>query len=121
MEVYTYLPLFFNDNLPLIYIRVFILLCSASAPPTSTPAPSGARTSAAVAALSRGTDDSTIQTKLDLTPPKGTRDFYPEDKRLSNWLFDHFRRIGQNYGFEEYDAPVRIHMYTYIYTLVINH
>ena len=83
----------------------------ASVPPTtSTPAPSGARTSAAVAALSR--DDSTIQTKLDLTPPKGTRDFYPEDKRLSNWLFDHFRRIGQNYGFEEYDAPVRQHIHT---------
>ena len=88
---------------------VYIWLYTASVPSTTTSAPSGARTSAAVAALSRGTDDSTIQTKLDLTPPKGTRDFYPEDKRLSNWLFGHFRRIGQNYGFEEYDAPVRIH------------
>ena len=25
--------------------------------------------------------------RMDLTPPKGTRDFYPEDKRLNNWLF----------------------------------
>ena len=37
---------------------------------------------------------------------QGTRDFYPEDKRLSNWLFDHWRSIAASYGFEEYDAPV---------------
>jgi histidyl-tRNA synthetase len=25
---------------------------------------------------------------------------------LSNWLFDHFRRVANVYGFEEYDAPI---------------
>lgn len=43
---------------------------------------------------------------LDLSPPKGTRDFYPEDKRLQNWLFDKWRSVALKYGFEEYDAPV---------------
>ena len=37
---------------------------------------------------------------------QGTRDFYPDEKRLSNWLFNHFRSISKSYGFEEYDAPV---------------
>lgn len=44
--------------------------------------------------------------KLDLASPKGTRDFYPDDKRLSNWLFGVFRDIARRYSFEEYDAPV---------------
>jgi len=44
--------------------------------------------------------------KLNTNPPKGTRDFYPEDMRLRNWLFDHWRSVAQQYGFSEYDAPV---------------
>jgi len=43
---------------------------------------------------------------VDLEPPSGTRDFYPEDMRLQRWLFDKFRAIGDACGFEEYDAPV---------------
>ena len=43
---------------------------------------------------------------MDLSPPKGTRDFFPEDKRLQNWLFSKWRSIALRYGFEEYDAPV---------------
>mmetsp|Transcript_848 Transcript_848/g.1801 ORF Transcript_848/g.1801 Transcript_848/m.1801 type:complete len:272 (+) Transcript_848:306-1121(+) len=46
------------------------------------------------------------QTKLDTNPPKGTRDFYPEDMRLRNWLFDQWRDVAKQYGFSEYDAPV---------------
>ena len=46
------------------------------------------------------------QGKLDLNPPKGTRDFFPEDKRLNNWLFNIWRGVANRYGFEEYDAPV---------------
>ncbi|MCH2421349.1 MAG: histidine--tRNA ligase [Candidatus Poseidoniia archaeon] len=37
---------------------------------------------------------------------RGTRDFYPEDMRLRNWLFDHFTNASLLHGFEEYDAPV---------------
>ena len=44
--------------------------------------------------------------KLDTNPPKGTRDFYPEDMRLRNWLFDQWREVAKQYGFSEYDAPV---------------
>jgi histidyl-tRNA synthetase len=44
--------------------------------------------------------------KLDLQPPKGTRDFYPDDMRMRNWLFGHWKDIARTYGFEEYDAPV---------------
>lgn len=46
------------------------------------------------------------QPKLDTNPPKGTRDFYPEDMRLRNWLFDQWREVAKQYGFSEYDAPV---------------
>jgi hypothetical protein len=46
------------------------------------------------------------QPKLDKNPPKGTRDFYPEDMRLRTWLFDHWRQVAAVYGFMEYDAPV---------------
>jgi histidyl-tRNA synthetase len=45
-------------------------------------------------------------TKLDTNPPKGTRDFYPEDMRLRTWLFDQWRCVASSYGFSEYDAPV---------------
>jgi histidyl-tRNA synthetase len=44
--------------------------------------------------------------KLNTNPPKGTRDFYPEDMRLRTWLFDQWRAVAKLYGFVEYDAPV---------------
>ena len=44
-----------------------------------------------------------------LQPPRGTRDFYPEELRLRTWLFDHFRAVASAYGFEEVDAPVVEH------------
>lgn len=43
---------------------------------------------------------------LSLRPPRGMRDFYPQDMRIRNWLFDEWRRAAQLCGFEEYDAPV---------------
>jgi histidyl-tRNA synthetase len=47
--------------------------------------------------------------KINLQPPRGTRDFYPEDLRLRTWLFDHFREVSRSFGFEEFDAPVVEH------------
>ncbi|KAM7468205.1 hypothetical protein LguiB_015767 [Lonicera macranthoides] len=44
--------------------------------------------------------------KIDVNPPKGTRDFPPEDMRLRSWLFHNFREVSQLYGFEEIDFPV---------------
>ncbi len=44
--------------------------------------------------------------KSTLQPPRGTRDFPPEDFRLREWLFDHFRAVSESFGFEGVDAPV---------------
>nr|KAJ0220653.1 hypothetical protein LSAT_V11C200096310 [Lactuca sativa] len=44
--------------------------------------------------------------KVDVNPPKGTRDFPPEEMRLRNWLFQNFKEVSQLFGFEEVDYPV---------------
>jgi len=49
---------------------------------------------------------STPQIQLETNPVKGTRDFYPEEMKVRTWLFAHWRRVAQQYGFVEYDAPV---------------
>ncbi|GMU22389.1 MAG: histidine--tRNA ligase [Phycisphaerae bacterium] len=38
--------------------------------------------------------------------PKGTRDFYPEDMAVRNWIMDAWRRVSVRNGFEEYDGPI---------------
>lgn len=43
---------------------------------------------------------------LSTQPYKGARDFYPEDKRLQNYLFGNMREVCERFGYEEYDAPV---------------
>ena len=47
-----------------------------------------------------------VEEMIDLQPPKGTRDFPPEEMRKRTWLFDNFRATAQRFGFEEFDAPV---------------
>lgn len=42
---------------------------------------------------------------LSSQPYKGTRDYYPEDKRLQNYIFHVWRRVSERYGYEEYGAP----------------
>ncbi len=39
-------------------------------------------------------------------PYKGTRDFYPEDLAVQNFIFAKARQISENFGYEEYNAPV---------------
>ncbi|KAI9122262.1 hypothetical protein K1719_006951 [Acacia pycnantha] len=56
-------------------------------------------------ALSPGLLTGDVQ-KIDVNPPKGTRDFPPEDMRLRNWLFNNFKEVSRLYGFEEVDFPV---------------
>jgi len=48
-----------------------------------------------------------------LDPPSGTRDFYPQDMRVQNWLYDKFRESARHFGFQEYDAPVLEHVELY--------
>jgi histidyl-tRNA synthetase len=49
-----------------------------------------------------------------LHPPRGTRDFYPEDLRLRSWLFECFREVSRRFGFEEVDAPIVEHAELYM-------
>ena len=39
------------------------------------------------------------------TPP-GMRDFYPQEMRAQNWLFDTWRRVSEAFGCEEYEGPI---------------
>ena len=39
-------------------------------------------------------------------PVRGTRDFYPREMRIRNWLFDIWRQTSLQFGFEEYDTCV---------------
>lgn len=43
---------------------------------------------------------------LSTQPYKGARDFYPDDKRIQNYLFGVLRNTVKKYGYEEYDAPI---------------
>lgn len=44
--------------------------------------------------------------KLSTQPYKGTRDYYPEDMRLRNWIFDTWKRTCESFGYEQYDGPI---------------
>lgn len=52
--------------------------------------------------------------KLSTQSYKGARDFYPEDKRLQDYIFSVWRKVCQRYGYEEYTAPLLepIELYT---------
>jgi histidyl-tRNA synthetase len=43
---------------------------------------------------------------IDYAPPRGMRDFYPEDWRARRALFDACEDAARRWGFEFYDAPV---------------
>ena len=43
---------------------------------------------------------------MKISAVKGTRDFYPDQMRLRNWIVDAWRRVSLRNGFEEYDSPI---------------
>ncbi len=43
---------------------------------------------------------------LQTQPYKGARDFYPEDKRVQDYMFGVLRATVKKFGYEEYDAPI---------------
>jgi len=43
---------------------------------------------------------------LSSQPYKGTRDYYPAEKRIQNYIFSVWRSVAQSYGYEEYGAPL---------------
>ena len=50
----------------------------------------------------------------ELRAPRGTRDFYPDEMRLRNWLFAHYREVARQFAFEEIDAPIVEHAELFI-------
>jgi histidyl-tRNA synthetase len=43
---------------------------------------------------------------MKIPPVKGTRDFYPADMAVRNWIIDGWKRVSIRNGFEEYDGPI---------------
>ena len=43
--------------------------------------------------------------KLSTEAYKGARDFYPEEMRIRNYIFDIWRETALSFGYEEYDFP----------------
>lgn len=44
--------------------------------------------------------------KLSLEPYKGTRDFYPQDKFIQDYIFSIWRQVAKSYGYLEYDSSI---------------
>ena len=51
---------------------------------------------------------------IDLRPVKGTRDFFPSELRLRNWLFEVWRKASLKAAFEEYDTCILEHEELYV-------
>jgi histidyl-tRNA synthetase len=43
---------------------------------------------------------------MKIPPVKGTRDFYPQDMAVRNWIIDGWKKASLRNGFEEYDGPI---------------
>lgn len=43
---------------------------------------------------------------LSSQPYKGTRDYFPEEKRVQNYIFQTWRSVVEQFGYEEYGAPM---------------
>ncbi len=43
---------------------------------------------------------------MEIPPVKGTRDFYPQDMAVHNWIIDGWKQVSLRNGFEEYDGPI---------------
>ena len=42
--------------------------------------------------------------ELDTKPYKGVRDFYPEDMVVQNYIFNVWRKVAEQFDYEEYSA-----------------
>ena len=43
--------------------------------------------------------------KKTIATVKGTREFYPEEMALRNYLYEKVRAASQSFGYQEYDGP----------------
>ncbi|KAI8102906.1 hypothetical protein M9434_005698 [Picochlorum sp. BPE23] len=75
------------------------VICAATDSPTSTDRKAGS------SSIGGGKGKKHKQ-MIDTNPPRGTRDFPPEEKRMQKWLFGEFDRVATGFGFEHIDFPV---------------
>jgi histidyl-tRNA synthetase len=40
-----------------------------------------------------------------IRPVKGTRDFYPEDMAVRNWIYKLVHKVSESFGYQEFDGP----------------
>ncbi len=43
---------------------------------------------------------------MKIPPVKGTRDFYPPEQAIHNYIVDGWKKVSLRHGFEEYDGPI---------------
>lgn len=43
---------------------------------------------------------------MKIKPLKGTRDFYPAEKRIQNYIFNVWKGVAEKYGYSEIDGPI---------------
>jgi histidyl-tRNA synthetase len=55
-----------------------------------------------------------MSAKISFSPPRGTRDFYPEQMKIRNGLFSVWRGVSAAYGFTEYDSCILEHEELYV-------
>ena len=48
----------------------------------------------------------TLMSTLSSQPYKGTRDYYPAEKRVQNYIFSVWKQVAMGFGYEEYGAPL---------------
>ena len=54
-----------------------------------------------------------MATTTTIQAVKGTRDFYPEAMALRNWLHNQVRAVSEQFGYQEYEAPILERMELY--------
>lgn len=50
---------------------------------------------------------------MAIQTPKGTRDFYPEDQAVQDYIFDKWRKACLDFGYEAYEGPTFEHLELY--------
>ena len=43
---------------------------------------------------------------MKIPPVKGTRDVYPQERAVRNFIVDGWKAVSVRNGFEEYDGPI---------------
>jgi len=43
---------------------------------------------------------------INLNPPRGFRDLYPEEKIIQDYIFSQLKKVAQSFGFSSYEGPI---------------